>query len=240
MTNYVTLDNVKHADLKVLHQYGAPFGSAVNQVRVFITEFENLQREYPIFFRKTEDGSFYAISILGLDPEENLFLNETTWTGRYVPAALRRGPFKIGMTKRGQETVANITINLNDPRVRTDSGHALFEPGGGLSSYLKQMSQTLKIISVGLDKEVEFFSEIHKMSLVESVIIKLEINDELGYTIPDVYTISKAKILDLAKDDLAKMHHSGILELCYWVMSSMGNTNNLLERKLLQARQENS
>src|SRR6478609_9421663 len=89
MSDTVLLDNVRHAALRVLTGHGAAFGDAINQVPLFVTEFAEAQRHYPILFRKDEHGTLQAVAILGFERDENLFLSGETWQG-YVPAIIRR------------------------------------------------------------------------------------------------------------------------------------------------------
>src|SRR4030095_12157074 len=65
MTNRVFLNNVEHRDLRVVTRHSVDFGDGINQVLVFPTEFEELQREYPILFRRAADGDFQAVALLG-------------------------------------------------------------------------------------------------------------------------------------------------------------------------------
>uniref|UniRef100_UPI0025F8E060 SapC family protein n=1 Tax=uncultured Caulobacter sp. TaxID=158749 RepID=UPI0025F8E060 len=97
--NRVLLNNVDHADLRVIVSYGVAYGDALNQVLVLPTEFEAVQREYPILIRKDAAGAWQAVALLGLDRDENLFLDETGWNARYVPAVQRRGPFSIALQR---------------------------------------------------------------------------------------------------------------------------------------------
>src|SRR5439155_25882085 len=85
MAKHTPLDNVEHAQLRV-DERAAPESVAVNQALVVPSEFEQLQREYPILFRRDADGEFQAVSILGLDRGENLFLSDGEWAARYIPA----------------------------------------------------------------------------------------------------------------------------------------------------------
>lgn len=233
MPNFVMLDNNKHAGLKVRHDYTPESGASVNQVRVFVTEFEELHKEYPIFFRKTEEGAYYAVSILGLDTDENLFLDAPRWNARYVPAAMQRGPFKIGLTQTPSDgSVAMINIDLDDKRVGPEEGIALFEPNGGLSPYLNQISKVLNLIHVGLEKEPEFFDILEKLSLIEPLTVQLKVSEDKGYTIPEIFTVSREGLLALSEKDLMSIHQSGLLALCHAVLSSTSNANHLLEMKL--------
>src|SRR5688572_1104324 len=113
MTNKVLLNNVDHADLRVISRPGPEFGDSVNQVLVFPTEFEDLQREYPIFFRKDANDHYQAVALLGLDRDENLFLGAEGWNARYVPAALQRGPFSIVLQAAQAGTAPMIHIDLD-------------------------------------------------------------------------------------------------------------------------------
>ena len=231
MAQFVMLDPNQHADLKVVQDYRD--ARSLNQTRVFITEFDELHKEYPIFFRKTEDGAFFAVSILGLDVNENLFLNGSSFDTQYIPAALRRGPFKIGKTPNsGPDDAANIHIDLDDPRVGRDEGNALFEKQGGLSPYLTQISRTLNVINIGIESERAFFAELAALSLIDPVTIQLQVSEEKAYSIPELYTISREKLLAVKGADLERIHQSGLLALCHCVISSMSNANYLLARKL--------
>ena len=85
--NRVLLNNIDHHDLRVITRHGAEFGDAVNQVMVFPTEFEAVQREYPIVFRRDAEGALRPVALLGLTREENLFLDGAGgWRAGYVPA----------------------------------------------------------------------------------------------------------------------------------------------------------
>jgi hypothetical protein len=149
MTNRVLLNNVDHGDLRVVTGYGAAFGDNINQVLVFPTEFEAVQREYPIFFRKDADGAFQAVALLGLDRDENLFLDQRGWNARYVPAVQQRGPFSIALRERDGEPM--IHVDLDHPRVRAGEGEPVFLPAGGNSPYLQQVARLLGLIYDGLE-----------------------------------------------------------------------------------------
>ena len=121
MPKFDVLDNIVHANTKVKVQFGDEYRNNVNQVVVFPTEFQALQREYPIFFRQSEEGKFYAVALLGLDKDENLFLQDEQWRARYIPAVQMRGPFALELRESNNggsgESDPLIRIDMEDSRV---------------------------------------------------------------------------------------------------------------------------
>jgi hypothetical protein len=233
MTNRVLLNNVDHADLRVITGHGPEFGDAINQVLVFPNEFEDLQREYPIFFRKDADGRLQAIALLGLDRDENLFLDERGWNARYVPAAQQRGPFSIVLQgARGGEPQAMIHVDLDHPRVSRSEGEALFLPAGGNAPYLQHVSRLLGTIYDGLEVGEPFFQSLDRLGLIEPIEVEADLTNGKTYVIPDLFTVSQARLMEVGGEDLEQLHRSGALRAAYAVLSSMANVPRLIDAKL--------
>lgn len=231
MSNYVKLDNIVHAKTTVDTRPSAQYGDNVNQLRVFVTEFEDLQREYAIFFRKDKSGAFYPVTLLGLDSNENLFLNDIQWDGHYIPAIAQRGPFQIGIPKTGEPI---IKIDLENPRVNAPEGVALFEPNGGLSPYLTYVSKLLNKIHVGLEMNDPFFDELTAAALIEPITLDLKLDESNSYSVPELFSINETAFQTLSRETLERFHKSGLLSLCYYVLSSRKNINALIDRKVLK------
>src|SRR5690606_36128654 len=123
--------------------------SCVNQVMVFPNEFEALQRDYPIVFRKDAEGALRPVALLGLASGENLFLGgDSEWTARHVPALIERGPFTTAEPERA-EGEPMIRGDGDHPRVSRTEGEPLFLPHGGDSAFLLRMSDVLRAIYLG-------------------------------------------------------------------------------------------
>jgi hypothetical protein len=228
MTKTAPLNNVDHGDLRVLAGHGPAFGDNINQVLIFPTEFEDIQREYPIFFRKDANGAFQSVALLGLDRDENLFLDAAGWQARYVPAIQQRGPFSIGKSP-GAEPM--IHVDLGHPRISRTQGEALFLPAGGNSPYLQRISRILGTVLDGLEVSKPMFETFAALDLIEPVAVEIELDDGTRYDLPGLYTIAQARLAALAGEDLERLHASGLLRAATWVASSMGNVNRLIELK---------
>ena len=233
MTNRVLLDNVAHADLTVTARRGAAFGDAVNQLLVFPTEFEPLQREYPILFRRRDTGDFYAVALLGLDLDENLFLDGADWRARYIPAVQQRGPFLHGPpTPDGNgDGSPGIYVDLGDARVGAKGGEPLFLRHGGRTPYLERIAGVLDVIRRGHESEAPFFAALAAADLIRPVSLDIEIGDGTVYTVADVSTVDQDRLAELGGTTLEQLHHAGFLRAAMMAATSIGNVARLIELK---------
>ena len=235
MTNAVVLDNDAHSSLRVDIRFGVEFGDSVNQVRAFPTEFVELQREYAIFFRRAEDETYRSVALLGLDRDENLFLEGAHWNARYVPAVQARGPFSIGL--RRSETAPDMTgepiikFHPDDARIGPNGQEALFLPHGGAAPYLEHISAILRTLHAGVALEQSFFSTLTSFDLIEPVTAEIKLSDTEQYTLPGLFSIHHERFEALGGDALLTLHKSGALQLCHMVMASHSNTSRLIDMK---------
>ena len=232
MTNRVALNNVDHGDVRVVARNAAEYGDSVNQVVIFPTEFEEIQREYPIFFHRDEMGALQAIALLGLDRDENLFLGEDGWQGRYVPAALQSGPFTIALAERdfgGQEPM--IHIDLDNPRVSGSEGLPLFLPHGGNAPYLEHITRVLRTIYTGLNAVGPMFAAFEEADLIQPISVEIEVSDVRKYLLPNLFAINGDALAKLDGERLEQLHKAGFLGLAFLVAASLGNVSRLINLK---------
>jgi hypothetical protein len=227
MTNTARLNNIQHKDLKVIARFSAAFGDNVNQVAIVPTEFEAIQRDYPILLSKSAEGEYQALALLGLDKDENLFLDQQGWHARYVPGMLVRGPFLIGM----QQQEGMIHVDLDDPRVSRSEGELLFLPQGGHSPYLEHITRVLRMMHAGMSVSGSMYAAFEELKLIEPVALQIDLNDREQYRLADYYTIGEERLAQLGGADLERLHKAGYLQAAYFVVSSMKNINRLIELK---------
>ncbi|MDG2535159.1 SapC family protein [Sphingomonas sp. HITSZ_GF] len=229
MTRPVALDNVAHADLRVALRHGAAYGDAVNQALLFPTEFAEAQRDFPILFRRDPAEGLQAIALLGLDRDENLFLDGDRWTSRHVPLSLQRGPFLIGLNPDGSAPV--IQIDLDDPRVDAADGEPLFLPHGGQGRYLDHVGKILAAIHVGMSDAPPMYAAFDALGLIQPMALELLLDDERRYVIRDHEVLSAEKLAALGPDALDQLNRAGHLGTAFLLAASLGNMARLIERK---------
>lgn len=233
MTNRVLLNNVDHADLRVIAGHGSRFGDTINLALVLPTEFEEVQREYPILLRKDPNGDYQAVALMGLDRDENLFLDGEAWRARYVPAVQQRGAFSIALQDPGDgsEPVPMIHVDLDHPRISPDQGQPLFLPAGGNAPYLQHVMRVLGTIYDGLDVAPQMYAAFAALDLIAPVEIKIALDGGASYDLPDFHTIDADRLAALSGIDLERMHRAGLLRAAQWIISSLGNVQHLVELK---------
>lgn len=235
MTNRILLNNVDHCDLTVSLRFGKEFGDEANSLRLFPTEYEAAGREYPILFRHdAASGQSFAVALLGLDADENLFLDGERWNARYVPAVQARGPFSIGLQRNDDGTPDEplIHIDLDDARVaKSGQGYPLFLRQGGNSPYLDRVADVLRTISEGLQIEPAMFAAFAEFDLVRPVQLRIEVSDTRRYDLVDFLTIDTERLAALDAAALEKLNRTGFLRLAFAAAASIGNIAHLVELK---------
>ena len=236
MTNIIPLNNVAHKDLKIIQKYSEQFGHNVGAVLIFPTEFADIQREYPILFQKNPDTQkFQSIALLGLIPNENLFLNDGQWNARYIPAIVAREPFVIGFEDQsatgGEENAPVVMVDMDSPRVSTQDGQNVFLEFGGNTRYLENVNLILQGIYQGSAISDEMFEAFTDLDLIEPVALEVKLNNGEVHRLTGNYTIHREKLNALSAENLEKLNKAGFLEGAFLVMNSLNNMKNLIDIK---------
>ena len=236
MTRHAMLNNIAHKDLRVITRYCAEFGDNVGSVITFPTEYGDIQREYPIFFRKDPNtGEYLSVALLGLAQDENLFLNENGWNASYIPGIVARGPFLIGFQERemgsGVRTDTVIHVDLDNPRISKTEGEPLFLEHGGNSRYLERIATILDGIHKGMAVSQAMFAAFTAMDLIEPVKVEIKMSAEEQHNLHGYYTINEEKLAGLDGEALAKLNRAGFLQGAFLVIASLNNVKRLIEMK---------
>ena len=236
MARHALLNNVEHKDLRIILRYGPEYGDNVATVPTFPTEFADVQREYPIFFRKDPaSGEFQAIALLGFEKGENLFVAGGRWNAYYMPGMVARGPFLIGVQERQMEgemrSDRHIHVDLDHPRVSFTEGEPVFLPQGGNTPMLDYVATILRGIHEGMELGKAMFAAFIALDLIEPVKLEVKVTAERTYSLAGLHTISHEKLRSLDKDALHRLHQSGFLQGAFLVAASVGNVRKLIAMK---------
>jgi hypothetical protein len=236
MPNHQLLDNISHKDVHVITEHKPALGDNISYSHVFVSEFRDVQAHYPIFFQKNaQTGQFEVIALFGLAAEENLFLTDAGWQANYLPLSIQRRPFLIGFQENTENGVVSeepvVHIDMDSPRISYNQGEAIFLPQGGQSPYLQHMSATLMAIHQGHQQTQSFIDTLQQHELIESVEIKVTLDDDSKHAMDFLYTINEEKVAQLPDQVVTDLHRLGYLQAIHMILASMPNMSHLIELK---------
>ena len=152
--NVVAIHSQTHAQTRVKEITDFTFARGVHLAYVALGEFARAGAIYPIVF--VEDSArdeFRPVALLGLRPNENLFVDASgTWQAAYVPAVIRRYPFAL--LRSEQEGQFVVCLDADSDRISVTEGAPLFGPDGAPS--------------VALENAKRYLTELHQLEMVTS------------------------------------------------------------------------
>ncbi len=235
MTQYALLNNVDHAETRVITERSARYGDDRMQALVFPFEFRNVQASYPILFQQDGTGGFYPLALFGFQEKENLFLDESGWQAPYIPAMLRREPFLIGFqdskTQGEPERTRVLSLDMDHPRVNSELGEPLFQPLGGRTPFLESVADLLETIYAGIDHNRQFVGALQEHDLLEAMTLEIELKDGSRNQLIGFHCLAEEKIQTLSAEVLGALNERGYLMPMFMVLASMGNIQRLVELK---------
>lgn len=227
MANTALLNNVEHKDLRVDTARRRGLGDDVMHAPTFPAEFRNVQSHYPIVFAKTPEGGFQPLALFGFEDGQNLFLGENGWDAPYVPLAIERQPFLIGV--QGGEPLVH--VDLDSPRVRAGGGEPVFLEHGGTTPLLERMSSVLLALYEGLQATPAFVAALVEHGLLESFTLDVALADGAQHRLAGFYTIHEERLAALGGDVLGRLNAAGHLQPIYMAVASVAQFRSLIERR---------
>jgi SapC len=234
LSTYKLLNNVDHKDTRVITERSAQLGDDVMFAMTFPFEFRSVQAFYPILFHRDQKGEFYPVALFGFQTGENLFLDDTGWHARYVPAMIRRQPFLIGFEAAagpGGEKRRMLSIDMSSPRVNSERGESLFQPLGGRTPFLEEMANLIETIYQGAELNTRFVQALQQHQLIESVTVDIALDDGSRNQLLGFYAIDEEKVQGLSGEVLGEFSRQGFLMPLFMILASTVNVRTLVDLK---------
>jgi len=227
----VALDRVKHRDTKLdLAARDMSTSQKLNAFFVAGTEFGDACREYPVVWVNagTDDKGTQQvapIAVFGLQPEQNLCVEDGAWRVRYVPAVLRLYPFALARVAADEMVVC---MDESWPGFGS-TGEPLFNEQGEPSEFTMNVKTQLE----------NFEQEVERTRLAGEMLVNRGLLREMRFdaTLPDgnklvvdgFLTIDDEKMAKLSDADLLLFNRNGLMGLIHAHQISLGNMNRLVE-----------
>ncbi|TMO59809.1 SapC family protein [Pseudoalteromonas aurantia] len=222
------LHNEKHANTKVQNGINVDFLKSQHLMPVVAHEFARVATEFPMaFVKNTETGQFQAVAMFGLEPGENLFIENGKWTAGFAPLAATRYPF--GLVKHPEEDQFGIVIDEASSLVGEEQGNALFKDGEE-TDYLKARKEAL-VNFIEFSRVTEAFTQYlaDKELLVQQTLtvdIKGEKKDING-----IYLVDERKLNELSDEAHLELRKRGYLAPIFAFLTSTHQVARLARLK---------
>jgi hypothetical protein len=227
------LNNRDHATLRVrqdLSEYEKSIYSPV-----VLPEFRKLQTCYPLVFIKPADGSAYQpVALLGLQAEENLFVDEGEWKSPHIPLLIERGPFLIGTSgsSKNEDSGENfVAINSEHKAVSITEGERLFNEDGSNTEYLDHLSDILKLIHSGVQTTTEFVNAVTTHDLITPLTLRVPLSRGNAAEVTGLFAIDEERVQLASERVLMHLHNNNWLMPIYMMIASLAQVTLLADRK---------
>ena len=225
----VLLDRVKHQNRRVLPSTSFAFARKANSLFVAAAEFSEACKEYAIVFTRQGTGRVVPVVMLGLRSRENLFVNDANeWTGRYVPAFLRRYPFVLAQLP-GQ-TAMGVCIDEGYTGLSDKDGEALFDAKGADTPFLANALDFLGQYQREYLRTEAFCVRLEQAGVLMEMNARADLVDGRTFTVAGLFVVDEKKLLALPDAVALSLFRSGELHLVAMHLMSLSNMKALVDK----------
>lgn len=214
--------------LKPVDRFDVVAGSYV--APLFINELRRALRSYPVvFLREPEGGGFGLYALLGLKPEQNLFVDaEGGWLPfAHMPLMIQRYPFALAKNDADPSSML-LCIDVECGYLSDTEGAPLVvdgQPGPVVTEAQRFLVETMKLEQATR----QFCQDLAQIGLIETlnVSVKSMATGETE-TIGGCFRVSEEKLGKLSDADMLGLRKRGALSLIYAHLFSLDNMERLL------------
>lgn len=218
-----------HKDVSVKMNGTFGFAKEISSAPIVAAEFMAAAADSVIVFAGSDDAVFPAM-LLGVEPDRNDYINpEGAWTGRYIPAFLRRYPFIFAQDPTGAQLTLCIDESF-DGINQDGKGERLFDTEGARSQYLEAQLNFAAQYQNQFLRTKMFCDRLLALGLLEPAVANFTGDDAKPRRLTGFFRIDRSKLKAIPRDVLAQMFDSDELELCYVHLQSFNNIETLGEK----------
>ncbi|MBI5275928.1 MAG: SapC family protein [Burkholderiales bacterium] len=225
----VLLDREKHRKRRVKPSTNFGFARKANSLFVAAAEFPEAYKEYAIVFTRGGNGKVVPVVMLGLRARENLYVNEAgDWTGRYVPAFVRRYPFVLAQLP-GQAAMG-VCIDEAYPGLSDTDGEALFDDKGGDTPFLQNALDFLGQYQREYLRTESFCKRVEDAGLLMEMNARADLVDGRTFTVASLLVVDEKKLMALPDATVLSLFRTGELHLVSMHLASLSNMKVLVDK----------
>jgi len=227
----VPLNKEQHKSLHIEPVNGFEFAAQTNSLYIAAIEFIKCVSDYAVVFGKDENESIYPVVLLGLQTNQNLYVNDKgEWNASYVPAYARRYPFILAAPESNE---GNFTVCVDEGFSGFNTakeGQALFDKKGEQTDILKQAVAFLEDYQKNVTITTAFCNNLKTLDILEPMQANVELQSGDKFAIGGFQCVNRDKLKALPEDKVAGLLKSDQMELIFAHLLSLNNVNKLIQK----------
>ncbi len=224
----VALNKETHAAKKIKPLNTFDFARKSYLASIVSSEFFRAASTYPIvFIEDPKKDEFRPVVLLGLEPEENLFVSEEgKWEASYIPAIIRRYPF--GLAQTVEEDRFTICLDEESEFLNEEEGDALFNEEGEPTEVLERVKKYLGELQAMEQVTTQLCKDLKERNMFTPLNMQISNAGELK-KITGGYMINEQRLNNLTDEDFLTLRKSNALPLIYAHLTSLTQVERLLK-----------
>lgn len=225
-SEFVLLNSVEHAKLKILPVNGYLFAKENHLVSLVLHELPKICANYAtVFVKRQNSEKFMPMALLGLEEKQNFFVDEKgQWlAGAYVPAAFRRYPFALAQTDPSEMALC---VDIHSESLSQLEGVELFDAQGMPTETLEKIKLFL-FETYRSELAVEHFCDrLVELNLLVPATFKVQ--SPAGVKQYDgCFVVDEQKLTALGSEDFLSLRVEGHLAAVYAHLISLQQIDKL-------------
>jgi hypothetical protein len=222
----VAVSKEKHAGKRVSELKDFDFAKELNIASVMVHEFSKVAPIYPIVFIEDKDNDkFRAVSLLGLNSGENLFVQDGKWQASYIPSIIRRYPFSL--VKTDDENKYTICIDEESGLINDEDGQELLDKDGNVSELMEKVKRYLTELQQMDMFTEEFVRFLQENNMFTPLNMKVKYNEEIK-NIGGAYVVNEERLNSLSDSKFLEFRDKKYIPAIYAHLGSLSQIERLL------------
>jgi hypothetical protein len=184
-----------------------------------------------VVFARTETG-LVSLALMGTAERKNAFVGpDMQWTGRYIPAFLRRYPFVFSV-EQGTDRMT-LCMDESFEGLNTENrGERMFDADGNPTTYLSTVLRFMEDYQATFNRTQAFCDRLEERDLLEEARIDYRLSDGTQGVVSGFLRVSAERLRALDDDVLGGMVRTGEMDLIQAHLLSLMNAESLVTRSL--------
>ena len=208
-----------HATKRIRPLTSFAFAAGMPVISLYGAEVARAAHDFPVGFAAEKEG-FFPVAVTGVEPGRSLFVaDDGRWLGSYVPALLRRAPFRLAKVGASDEWV--LCLDEDSALLSDSEGQPLFAANGTPTEVIAQATRFLAELERNRVATLAACAGLDRMGLLTPWDLRVAKPGEEERQLSGLFRIDEAKLTTVAAAGLAELRDLGALSIAFLQLFSL-------------------